>query len=55
MKRLKTKTRISISLNKDLDIILNDKFDNKSRYIEYLLYQDLLKNSKNEKIKKIII
>lgn len=52
---MKTKTRISASINKELFEIMELKFRNKSKYIENLIYQDLLKNSKNEKIKKIII
>jgi hypothetical protein len=49
------KNRISISIDKQLDDILNDEFSNKSKYIEWLIYQDMLKNSKNEKIKKLLI
>lgn len=52
---MKTKTRISISLNQELLEILEDEFKNKSKYIEHLIYEDLVKNSKNEKIKRIII
>ncbi len=52
---MKTKTRISISLNKELFEIIENEFKNKSKYIEHLIYQDLLKNSKNERVKKIII
>lgn len=54
MKRI-SKNRISISIDKQLDDILNDEFSNKSKYIEWLIYQDMLKNSKNEKIKKLLI
>ena len=54
MKKI-NKNRISISLDKQLDDILNDEFSNKSKYIEWLIYQDMLKNSKNEKIKKLLI
>ena len=46
---------MSISIDKQLDDILNDEFNNKSKYIEYLIYQDLLKKSKNDKIKIILI
>ena len=52
---MKTKRKISISLDRELDEILNEEFNNKSKYIEYLIYQDLLKSSNNERIKKIII
>ena len=52
---MKTKKKVSISLDRELDEILNEEFNNKSKYIEHLIYQDLLKNSKNDKIKKIIL
>lgn len=52
---MKTKRKISISLDRELDEILNEEFNNKSKYIEYLIYQDLQKSSNNERIKKIII
>ena len=54
MKKI-SKNRISISIDKQLDDILNEEFNNKSKYIEWLIYQDMLKNSKNEKIKKLLI
>ena len=54
MKKI-NKNRISISIDKQLDDVLNEEFNNKSKYIEWLIYQDMLKNSKNEKIKKILI
>lgn len=54
MKKI-SKNRISISIDKQLDDILNDEFSNKSKYIEWLIYQDMLKNSKNEKMKKLLI
>jgi hypothetical protein len=54
MKKI-NKNRISISIDKQLDDILNDEFSNKSKYIEWLIYQDMLKNSKNEKMKKLLI
>lgn len=54
MKKI-NKNRISISIDKQLDDILNEEFNNKSKYIEWLIYQDMLKNSKNLKIKKLLI
>jgi metal-responsive CopG/Arc/MetJ family transcriptional regulator len=54
MKKI-SKNRISISIDKQLDDILNEEFNNKSKYIEWLIYQDMLKNSKNDKIKKLLI
>jgi len=55
MKKLKTKSPMTVSLNRTLYNIIDDKFSNKSKYIEWLIYQDLLKNFHGEEIKKIII
>jgi len=55
MEKKINKNRISISIDKQLDDVLNEEFNNKSKYIEWLIYQDMLKNSKNDKIKKILI
>lgn len=55
MKKPITKNRISLSIDKKLDEILDEEFNNKSKYIEWLIYQDLLLNSKNGKIKTILI
>lgn len=49
------KIGISITLDRNLHELMIKKFSNKSKYIEYLIYQDLLKNSTNEKIKNILI
>jgi len=46
---------MSISIDKQLDNILNEKINNKSKYIEWLIYQDMLKKNKSDKIKKILI
>ena len=51
----KTKTKISISLDKKLSDIIEQEFSNKSKYIEWLIFQDLKKNSKNKKINEINI
>lgn len=48
-----TKKNISISIDKKIDDILNKEFSNKSKYIEYLIYQDMKKNSNNKKINSI--
>lgn len=53
--KTKTKKKVSITLDRQIDEILNEEFNNKSKYIEHLIYQDLLKNSKNDKINKIIL
>ena len=55
MKHVVTKTHLCITIDKNLSDIINDDITNKSRYIEWLIYQDMKQNSKNEKIKKIII
>lgn len=55
MENNKTKVKISISIDRKLDEIINEEFANKSKYIEWLIYQDLMKYSKNEKINKIVI
>ena len=55
MKHQVTKTHLCITVDKNLSDIINDEITNKSRYIEWLIYQDMKQNSKNEKIKKIII
>jgi hypothetical protein len=55
MESNKTKVKVSISIDRKLDEIINDEFTNKSKYIEWLIYQNLKKYSKNEKINKIII
>jgi len=44
MKKIKTKKNISVSLNQDIYDHL-DEMENKSKYVEYLIYQDLMKNS----------
>lgn len=55
MKRKSNKEKINISLSIDpkLASYMEDLFDNKSKYIEWLIEQDLLKNGKD--IEKIIL
>ncbi len=50
----KTKTKISITIDRNINEAI-EGFENKSKYIEWLIYQNLLQNSKNEKIKTIVI
>ena len=45
MKKIKTKVAISIAINKDVNVYLTEKFENKSKYIEHLIYKDLLENN----------
>lgn len=51
----KTKVNRTVSINKDLDDLMNEIISNKSKYIEWLIYNDLKSNSKNNKIENIII
>jgi hypothetical protein len=55
MESNKTKVKVSISIDRKLDEIINEEFVNKSKYIEWLIYQDLMKHSNNEKLKRIIL
>lgn len=55
MKKQKTKTNFSISIDNKIYNLVNTKIYNKSKYIEYLIYQDLLKNMNDENVKKIIL
>jgi len=55
MKNKVTKTNLCITIDKNLKDIINQDITNKSRYIEWLIYQDMKQKSSNEKIKKIII
>jgi hypothetical protein len=49
----KDKISVSISIDRKLDDYMEEMFDNKSAYIEWLIEQDLLKNGVN--LEKIII
>lgn len=54
MKRKTTKTNITISIDIELNNILSGLFNNKSEYIEWLVYQDIMEKKVNgyEKIIK---
>lgn len=47
------KVIVSISVDKKINKYMDDMFDNKSKYIEWLVYQDLLKSGVD--LEKIII
>ncbi len=47
------KITISISVDKKLDGYMEELMSNKSKYIEDLVYQDMLK--KDRKVEKIIV
>ena len=55
MRKQITKTNLTITVDKNLKALLDEEIGNRSKYIEYLIYQDLKLKSNNEKIKKIII
>jgi len=50
-----TKTNLTITVDRNLKEIIEEEITNRSKYIEYLIYQDLKQKSNNERIKKIII
>lgn len=52
-KSKKEKVTVSISVYKKLDKYMNEMFDNKSKYIEWLFEQDLLKSGVD--LEKIIL
>lgn len=54
MERIKSKIKITISIDRNLNDAMNESLFNKSKYIEWLIYQDLKKH-KIEKIKDLMI
>ena len=50
----KTKVVIPISLNKELSNLIKEEIINRSKYIEWLIYQDMKKNNV-EGVEKIIL
>jgi hypothetical protein len=53
MKKTKDKINISVSIDKKLNQYMEEEISNKSKYIEWLIYQDLKKNVVN--LEKIFI
>jgi hypothetical protein len=51
--RKKDKVSVSISIDRKLDDYMEEMFDNKSAYIEWLIEQDLLKSGID--LEKIIL
>lgn len=45
MKKIRTREKISVCLSETIREYLDNNIENKSKYIEYLIYQDLLKNN----------
>jgi hypothetical protein len=52
MDKIKTKINRTVSIDRKLDNLMNETISNKSKYIEWLIYQDL---KKDERVKKIIL
>lgn len=53
MKKKKEKVNISVSIDRKLDEYMDELFSNKSKYIEWLIFQNLKDN--NVDLEKIII
>ena len=49
MKKIKTKEKVSVSLSEEIREYLENNIENISKYIEYLIYEDLLKNNAIDK------
>ena len=47
------KANKTISINKHLDNLMNEIISNKSKYIEWLIYNDLNEKYTDDRIKKI--
>jgi hypothetical protein len=52
--KTKTKVVLSVSIDKQLSELIKENMSNKSKYIEWLIYQDMKKNNV-EGVEKIII
>jgi hypothetical protein len=50
----KSKVVISVSIDKPLSNLIKENMSNKSKYIEWLIYQDM-KNNNADGIEKVII
>lgn len=55
MKKTKTKMSITITVDSNIYAAIEKLFGNKSKYVNYLIYQDLLKNTNDEEIKKLLL
>lgn len=54
MKREITKKKRTISIDRNLDNIMEELISNKSKYIEWLIYQDMI-NKNIENVKNIML
>jgi len=55
MRNGKTKKVINFTVDRKLDELMNELFGNKSKYIEYLILQDMKKHLKEEDLKEVKI
>lgn len=55
MKRQVTKKSMTVVIDKNIYEAIERLFGNKSKYINWLIYQDLLKNTNDEEIKKLLL
>lgn len=55
MKKQKTKKAITIVVDGEIYDAIEKLFGNKSKYINWLIYQDLLTNTNDEEIKKLLL
>jgi hypothetical protein len=53
--KVNMKKNFTITIDPKLHNLVSEKITNKSKYIEWLIYQDLLKNIDLGEIKKLII
>jgi post-segregation antitoxin (ccd killing protein) len=52
--KTKTKVVLSVSIDKQLSELIKENMSNKSKYVEWLIYQDM-KNNNVDGVEKIII
>ena len=52
--KTKTKVVLSVSIDKQLSELIKENMSNKSKYVEWLIYQDMKKNNV-EGVEKIIL
>lgn len=55
MEKIITKVGRTVSISKKLDVIMSETITNKSKYIEWLIYQDLKQVGKDRRIDDVII
>lgn len=52
--KTKSKVVLSVSIDKKLSFLINESISNRSKYVEWLIYQDMRRN-KIDGVEKIII